>query len=86
MTNEEGPAPRTCEHCTGKRGRGRGLDNPVLYTGTVGDRIERSLALCEPCYWMVSRSAKSGSYKGQLPTDEQIAWHEDHGTWRIRVA
>lgn len=76
------PVQRTCSHCTGKRGK----NNRVVYaTGTVGDRLERSIALCKACYGFVERTAKAGTRDGQLPTDQQIRDHEDRGSWRLRV-
>lgn len=75
------PAPKTCDHCTGRRGDGN--DRPVYVRGTVGDRLERAIALCEPCYHFVARTAASGSRLGWLPDDEQIADHERRGRWRI---
>lgn len=79
----EAPRQKTCAHCTGKRGQGG--DRPVYATGTVGDRLERSIALCQACHGFVCQTAKPGSRAGHVPSDEQIADHEARGRWRIRV-
>lgn len=78
------PAPNTCDHCTGKRGPD--ADRAVHATGTVGDRIERALALCRHCYGFVEQTARPGTRLGYLPADDQIRHHEDTGRWRIRIA
>jgi hypothetical protein len=77
------PAPKTCAHCTGKRGAGG--DRPIYVRGTVGDRLSRSRTLCAACYWFVWRASDAGSRADILPTDEQITDHELRGRWRIRV-
>lgn len=79
------PAPKTCEHCTGKRGRQRGEDNLVHRTGSVGERLRRDLALCEPCYFFVERRSKAGALDAQLPTPEQIRRHEERGNWEPKM-
>lgn len=84
LTNDSGPAPKTCAHCTGKRGHGN--DRPVAHRGTVGDRLERAMDLCEACWSFVRWSAKPNTRAGYLPTDTQIRDHEERGRWRMRVA
>jgi hypothetical protein len=83
LTKASPPAPKTCDHCTGKRGQGG--NRPIHVRGTVGDRLARAMALCEACYWFVHRTAAAGSHEGYLPSDEQIRQHEDTGRWRVRV-
>ncbi|HMG43956.1 MAG TPA: hypothetical protein VK611_21665 [Acidimicrobiales bacterium] len=77
------PAPKTCDHCTRKRGKG--WDRPIYATGTVGDRLERAKALCEACHSFVRQTAAAGSRAGYLPSDKQISDHEQRGRWRIHV-
>jgi hypothetical protein len=77
------PAPKTCDHCTGKRRKGG--DRPIYVRSTVGDRLERAKALCQACHDFVRQSAAAGSRAGYLPSDKQILDHEDRGRWRIRV-
>lgn len=77
------PTVRTCSHCTGKRGPDS--DRSVYATGTVGDRLERSIALCDACYGFVTQTAPAGSHTGYLPSEQQIADHEQRGRWRIRM-
>jgi hypothetical protein len=74
--------PATCAVCTGIRREAP----PVYATGTVGDRLPRSMALCRDCYSAVEQSAKGGSRRGKLPTAEQVRWHQDHGRWKLRSA
>lgn len=83
MVNTAPPAPRTCDHCTDKRGRGG--NRPIYVRGTVGDRLERAMSLCEACYEFVRQVALPGSRRGYLPSDLQILEHEQRGRWRIRV-
>lgn len=77
-------APKTCAHCTPHLPDGH--TRPVHARGTVGDRLTVAVDLCEPCYFYVARTADPGQRDGQLPTPDQIRWHDQHGTWRIRVA
>lgn len=84
LTRTTGPAARHCAHCEGKRGEGNDL--PVAHRGTVGDRLERAIDLCKPCYSFVERTAAAGTHTGYLPTDAQIRDHEARGRWRMRVA
>lgn len=73
----------TCEVCTGRRGKGN--DRTVAHRGTVGDRLERRMDLCDRCYQFVVRTAPAASREGYLPTDEQIRYNEERGRWRMRV-
>lgn len=84
LTDTKGPVPKTCAHCTGKRGAGN--DRPIAHRGTVGDRLERAMDLCEGCWSAVRWSAAANSRDGKLPTDAQIRHHEETGRWRLRVA
>lgn len=84
LVSEKGPAPKTCAHCTSKRGEGS--DRPIYATGTVGDRLERSVSLCKHCYGFVEQTARPGTHTGYLPSDDQIRDHEQRGRWRMRVA
>jgi len=77
-------APKTCEHCTPHLPKGNA--RPVHRKGTVGDRLTKTMDLCEPCYFYAQRSADAGSHEGELPTAEQVRHHDQTGTWRIRVA
>lgn len=77
------PVPKTCDHCTGKRGQG--ANRPISVRGTVGDRLDRPLGLCAPCYSFVVQTAKAGTRAGYLPSDDQIRDHEHRGRWRIRA-
>lgn len=83
LVNTAPPAPKTCDHCTDKRGPGGNLE--VYVRGTVGDRLERALSLCGPCYEFVRQVALPASRNGYLPTDLQILEHDRTGRWRIRV-
>lgn len=76
-------APKTCDHCTGRRGEGN--DRPVAVRGSVGGRLDRSLGLCAACYGFVTQTAPAGSEAGYLPTDAQIRDHEHRGRWKIRA-
>lgn len=84
LTSDRGPTPRTCQHCTGKRGKGN--DRTVAHRGTVGDRLERTMDLCEACWSFVRRVANPNSRAGYLPTDQQIRDHEERGRWKIKIA
>jgi hypothetical protein len=84
LTKTTGPPEHTCGHCTDKRGQGN--NRPAAHRGTVGDRLERALDLCEACWGFVRQSANPNTRQGQLPTDTQIRDHEDRGRWRIHVA
>jgi hypothetical protein len=77
------PAPKTCDWCTGKRGEGN--DRPIYVRGTVGDRLERALGLCNACHGFVCQTAAAGSRAGYLPNDAQIHDHELRGRWKIRA-
>lgn len=77
------PAPKTCDHCTDKRGKGG--NRPVHVRGTVGDRLERAISLCESCYEFVRQVAAPGTRLGYLPDDVQILDHETRGRWRIHL-
>lgn len=83
LVNTAPPAPRTCDHCTDKRGRGG--NRPVYVRGTVGDRLERALSLCEACYEFVRQVALPGTRGGYLPSDLQVLEHEQRGRWSIRI-
>jgi len=83
LTATSVPSPRTCAHCTGKRGPDRDL--PVWRRGTVGNRLPHATDLCSPCFHFVEQTALAGSHTGYLPTDEQIRDHETRGRWRIRT-
>jgi len=80
LTRTTGPPVRTCAHCTGQRS---GNDRVVHATGTVGDRLERALALCADCYGYVTQTAGPGIRTGWLPSDSEITQHEERGRWRI---
>lgn len=85
LTRTDGGAKvRTCEWCTPHLPK----DNArkVHRRGTVGDRLVQALDLCEPCYFFVVRSTKTGGMRdGVLPTGDQIRHHDTHGTWLVRV-
>lgn len=83
LINTAPPAEKTCDHCTDKRGQGG--NRPVYVRGTVGDRLERALSLCEACYEFVRQVALPGTRGGYLPSDVQILEHEQRGRWRIRL-
>jgi len=83
LTADTRPTPRTCSHCTGKRGSD--ADLPVWRRGTVGNRLPNNIDLCSPCFHFVEQTALAGSLTGYLPTDEQIRDHETRGRWRIRT-
>lgn len=80
-TSVDPKAPKTCAHCTDKR---LGTNHPIHATGTVGDRLERSIALCAHCYGYVTQTATPGTREGWLPSDAEILQHEERGRWRIR--
>jgi len=83
---EEGDAEvtvRSCEACTGKRGRGG--NRAVAHRGTVGDRLKYALDLCDACYGFVERTAKPGSRGGYLPSEDQVRRHEERGRWRLKA-
>lgn len=77
------PAPKTCDHCTDKRGLGG--NRRIYVRGTVGDRLGHAVSLCEPCYEFVRQVALPGTRLGYLPSDVQILEHEQRGRWRIRL-
>ncbi len=81
-TSVDPKAPRTCAHCTGKRGSN---DRPVYATSTVADRLDHAIALCSACWHFVEQTAQPGTRAGYLPSDDQIRSHEEKGRWRIRV-
>lgn len=84
LTSDAGPAPRTCAACTGHRPLGG--DQAVAHRGTVGDRLERAVDLCEDCRNFVKQTANPGSREGRLPTPVEIDWHDKRGRWRLRIA
>jgi len=84
LTNDRGPAPRTCAACTGHRPQGG--DQAVAHRGTVGNRLERDTDLCQPCWDYVRQTAPAGSHGGHLPTPDAIRWHDQRGRWRLRIA
>jgi hypothetical protein len=83
LTNDRGPTPRTCAACTGHRPLGG--DQEVAHRGTVGDRLEREVDLCEDCRNFVKQTAIPASRGGRLPTPDEIAWHDKRGRWRLRI-
>lgn len=83
LTRTGPPAPRTCDHCSAKRGPAG--DRPVYVRGTVGDRLARAMALCKACHSFVEQTAPAGSRAGYLASDQQIRDHEERGRWRIHV-
>lgn len=84
LIKTDGPRRKTCDHCTNKRGNGG--NRPIYVRGTVGDRLERAIGLCQACYGFVTQTAAAGSRAGYLPSDEQLRQHEETGRWRIRVS
>ena len=83
LTNDQGPAPRTCAACTGHRLLGG--NQAVSHRGTVGNRLSRAVDLCEPCYGYVTQTADPGTHAGRLPTPVDIASHDRTGRWRLRT-
>ena len=84
LISDQGPAPRTCHACTGLRPQGG--NQPVAHRGTVGNRLERDTDLCAACYHFVERTAPPGSHAGWLPSAADIAYHDQRGRWRLRIA
>ncbi len=84
LVNDQGPAPRTCQACTGHRVLGG--DQQVAHRGTVGNRLERDTDLCQSCWDFVRQTAPAGTHQGYLPDPAQIAWHDTRGRWQIRIA
>lgn len=82
LTSDDGPAPKRCQACAGRRGRGN--DRTDIHRGTVGDRLEAPVDLCRACRGYVESTARPGSRDGWLPDDEAIERHETTGRWRIR--
>lgn len=69
-----------CEACSSFVEKSR----KTAHCGTVGDRLLYAIDLCSPCYNFVVQTAKPGSFKGFLPSERQIKYHEQHGRWKIR--
>lgn len=84
LTSDQGPAPRTCAACTGHRPLHG--DQAVAHRGTVGDRLPRATDLCKACWRYVERAYPAGCHNAEPPTPDAIAWHDEHGYWRIRTA